>query len=957
MANDTEGTVQNIWNMKDQQKETVDETLEYTKEDRIDRLDNYGGALIPKLVEERPMTKKKREDEFERLSNSANVVIGVQSQSPIAKVGRIAKEAKPKKKVPEKMSVKVKVDDAKKPGRTVSQKPKSVIEKPKPKIPIVAKKKPKEKSIEKIKRRPKETSVDAKKPVRISTTGPLITAPKPQKKKSSQGKKKANSSKINKDEILISNGIEYAADDDKDALNYVTISKDEEQEPTMTIYEEVLIIDENFENEFIKIESPLKASRSAEIFLMNKTAPQNDDIIPEPMVTSTNNKSDKKDLVIDPNYELRNSPNSKTCRNTSVDYCFGGISNFNEQKTSFSTKNERAPKEFNESSLEKTPKNIIEFKNYEKLTTSNLSKKSHSQKQLIPIGGGTVYMSSKAGTNYTSMKSQVAKKMISNLKIEKSLNQTINPKANTQKKPKSKPTDQPVTSLRSKNNSLHQNSSKYCFGGVNDSWINGHNTGGNPSYSRTELLEKKKAFLKKGHHKKQYSESSLGIGGTNTEKDDFSNYISQKPELLAMINIDYYIQDSLIPPEEELPKSTRIHYPNGVIKFFGHLVNEKRWGMGTCYHQTGSIMYNGHFWNDKMHDTPVKLWNEFGGIEFEGTFYFGKKEGEGTIYHLNNMKKFTGQFLNDKIHQENAQLFSADGNLYFEGNILNGMKEGHGKLYNPDCSLKFEGNFQGDQIHGENIKLVRKYQYSLVKKRPTHLCSGITPKMSKYKKTGNVLEFEGTILNGMKQGFGKEYDEKGKCYYEGTFQNDLYHGKNCKFYNIHTGILLYEGGFANGVKEGHGVIYDKEGRLVYSGTFNNNMIRGNSVNIYWPNGNLKYEGDMLDGIREGWGRSYNEHGVLEYEGGWKEDIWHGKECLEYQPVNGVKGKDVWLSYQGELCHGARRGLGRVMHRNGKVMYQGELKNGIPMSKVIWVYNDDGSVRYFGPNLIKTLDAY
>lgn len=103
----------------------------------------------------------------------------------------------------------------------------------------------------------------------------------------------------------------------------------------------------------------------------------------------------------------------------------------------------------------------------------------------------------------------------------------------------------------------------------------------------------------------------------------------------------------------------------------------------------------------------------------------------------------------------------------------------------------------------------------------------------------------------------------------------------------------------NGVKEGLGKEFYKNGAIMYEGSYRNDEWHGQNVKIYHFDGELEYEGEILNGMREGYGKAYYEDGRLQYAGQWKEDkpsgnlivIWNGSGSIRYEGVS----KGVYLS--------------------------------------------------------------
>ena len=102
-------------------------------------------------------------------------------------------------------------------------------------------------------------------------------------------------------------------------------------------------------------------------------------------------------------------------------------------------------------------------------------------------------------------------------------------------------------------------------------------------------------------------------------------------------------------------------------------------------------------------------------------------------------------------------------------------------------------------------------------------------KVQEYK--GNQLKFEGEYLNGLKNGKGKEFFEKGEFHIHfKDNNNDIYI----------TEKLILEGEYINGLLNGIGKCYRENGTLALEIKFLNGQNFG-KIKIYDKNGNLKSE--------------------------------------------------------------------------------------------------------------------
>ena len=146
---------------------------------------------------------------------------------------------------------------------------------------------------------------------------------------------------------------------------------------------------------------------------------------------------------------------------------------------------------------------------------------------------------------------------------------------------------------------------------------------------------------------------------------------------------------------------------------------EKKTNLGKEYDINGKLIFTGKYLNGKRHGFGTEYHSN--GIKYEGKYYYGKKHGEGKEYDL-------------------------FGDLIFQGEYLNGVKHGEGKEYTFSRKLVFEGEY----LNGKKWKgKIKEYQLW---------------------NSGNPI-FEGEIVDGQRNGKGKEYDNVGRLIFEGEYKN------------------------------------------------------------------------------------------------------------------------------------------------------------------------------------------
>ena len=152
------------------------------------------------------------------------------------------------------------------------------------------------------------------------------------------------------------------------------------------------------------------------------------------------------------------------------------------------------------------------------------------------------------------------------------------------------------------------------------------------------------------------------------------------------------------------------------------------------------------------------------------------------------------------------------------------------------------------------------------------------------------LKYEGDIVNGKYEGFGKQIFEDG-TYYEGQWENNKKNGKGILYYK--DGTIKYDGDFINDKKEGNGKFVFENGEYYIGQWFNNK--RSGKGKEFCKDGTLKYDGEFFNDQKEG----------------------NGKCCFEDGEY-----------YIGQWSNGKMNGQGKFYDKNNRLLYNGNFKNGV-----------------------------
>ena len=107
------------------------------------------------------------------------------------------------------------------------------------------------------------------------------------------------------------------------------------------------------------------------------------------------------------------------------------------------------------------------------------------------------------------------------------------------------------------------------------------------------------------------------------------------------------------------------------------------------------------------------------------------------------------------------------------------------------------------------------------------------------------LFYTGFLINSSREGFGrvsfKKLHQQGGVKYEGVFINNGCHGEVVKIY-YESGKIMFEGKMVEGVREGFGRLYWDNGKIAFSGFWKNNNPHGKMIEIRDKHGLRIYAG-------------------------------------------------------------------------------------------------------------------
>ena len=106
------------------------------------------------------------------------------------------------------------------------------------------------------------------------------------------------------------------------------------------------------------------------------------------------------------------------------------------------------------------------------------------------------------------------------------------------------------------------------------------------------------------------------------------------------------------------------------------------------------------------------------------------------------------------------------------------------------------------------------------------------------------IKYLGRLVDGQKNGEGREFHANGNPYYDGNYQNNQPHSDKLTIFHSNK-KPLYTGAMHEGSKQGNGTEFYDNGQILYSGNWDKNEPHGENVTIYNSDGSVMFEGRKM----------------------------------------------------------------------------------------------------------------
>lgn len=331
----------------------------------------------------------------------------------------------------------------------------------------------------------------------------------------------------------------------------------------------------------------------------------------------------------------------------------------------------------------------------------------------------------------------------------------------------------------------------------------------------------------------------------------------------------------------------RYYHPNGQVASEGVLINGKPEGHWRNFYDTGILRSEGAR-RDLLLEGVWKFYDTKGRLASSITYMGDKKNGPSLKYDSTGVVLVEEVFVDD-LREGVAKYYHANGVLHKEVPFKGGKEEGRGYEYAED---------------GRIISLLQYGAGLLRKREDINRVDAMGLKQGPWKEfhSNGKVKWEGTYVDGERQGLFKEYDPRGGL-------KDMVK-------------------FDNGVKDEQA----SQAQML------------DIKRTYHANGKVASMGSYSrSGKKEGLFRDFNEKGEATTA-----SIYAGDQLLSQGSVNDVGALEgEWTEFyitgekraQGSYKAGKKEGDWTFFHRAGGVEQKGKYQNGLPQGTWVWYYED------------------
>jgi antitoxin component YwqK of YwqJK toxin-antitoxin module len=383
-------------------------------------------------------------------------------------------------------------------------------------------------------------------------------------------------------------------------------------------------------------------------------------------------------------------------------------------------------------------------------------------------------------------------------------------------------------------------------------------------------------------------------------------------------------------PVDPNGKNTYYH-ENGKISSEGTMRDGKPDGYWKTYSETGILKSEGNRKNYEL-DSLWNFYDENGKITLQINYLNGKKEGiRRTIRESETIEE---NFSND-VKQGLTIYYYPDGKVMRTIPFENGLENGFAREFSPDGTvitlIEYRRGFVMDR---ENINRTDR--------------NGLKQGKWKFFYVNGKVKTEGVYRDDKRNGYFKEYDEKGMLTDVSKYVNDVKQEAAPELVKLDIRTDYYPDGkvktrasYKGDVPEGVRREYSTNGEVTAAYTYQKGIVIAEGIvddegvrdgpwKEFYADGQLRAEGLYRNGNRIGKWRFYHPNGNLEQEG-------------SYNNQGNTDGLWKWYYEDGlvlreeNFLNGNSEGIFTEYDENGSVIIQGEYVEGL--EEGFWKYQE------------------
>jgi antitoxin component YwqK of YwqJK toxin-antitoxin module len=453
-----------------------------------------------------------------------------------------------------------------------------------------------------------------------------------------------------------------------------------------------------------------------------------------------------------------------------------------------------------------------------------------------------------------------------------------------------------------------------------------------------------------------------------------------------LLSLIAFAQDNEINPNGH----NVFYHPNGKVSSEGMMREGKPDGYWKTYNEKGILIAEGNRVNYLL-DSIWNFYNDSAKLVLQVNYREGLKNGIRRTFRTDEVLE--ENFIDDVKHGLSITYYS-DGSIKRTVNFVNGFEDGTAREFSPDGTVIALVEYRrGFVVDRENINRVDR--------------SGLKQGRWKFFYDNGKVKTEGIYRDDKRNGYFKDYDEKGMLVDIAKYVNDVRQEETPELVKLDVKTDYYPDGkpktvasYLGDIPQGVRREYDNAGRVVASFTFDKGKLIAEGIiddegvkdgqwKEYYADGQLRSEGLYSLGNRVGRWRFYHPDGSLEQEGNynnqgnpegpWKWYYANGNVHREESFRNGlsdgpytefnesgtvlVQGEYVdgleegfWkyeygdTRQEGSYSAGKRNGLWQYFYDNGQLSFEGSYIDDNPNGRHTW-YFPDGKKRDQGEYLM------